>query len=138
MRPIPLAELPETLRALAKAALDARAHAYSPYSGFAVGAAVRAMGGRVYAGCNVENASFGLTVCAERVALWNALAAGESAFEALAVASETGAMPCGACRQVMAEFAPDMPVAVLDTSGHARLTSVSELLPFSFTGEQLH
>ena len=137
MKTIALRELPAEWQALTQAALAARERAYAPYSHFAVGAAVRTISGQVYTGCNVENASYGLTVCAERTAVWNAVTAGERDLTGLAVASQTGAMPCGACRQVMAEFAADMPVVVVDGSGNAWLTTVAELLPSSFSQEQL-
>lgn len=122
--------------ALLEAARAAALGAYAPYSRFRVGAAVRA-DGRIRAGCNVENASFGLTVCAERVAIFAAIAAGARRIEALAVACidadghgpASGLMPCGACRQVMAEFGdPDVPVLV-DRVGAFRL---AELLPRPF------
>jgi len=119
-------------RQLVAAATEARGSAYAPYSHFAVGAAVRVASGRVYTGGNIENAAFGLTVCAERVAIWKAVSAGERDLQALAVVSETGATPCGSCRQVMAEFAEDLPVVVADTAGHAWHTSLAELLPCPF------
>ncbi|MFP3896826.1 MAG: cytidine deaminase [Anaerolineales bacterium] len=119
-------------RNLVAAALEARARAYAPYSQFAVGAAVRTASGHIFAGCNVENASFGLTVCAERVAIWKALSAGERALQALAVVSEGGATPCGACRQVMSEFVEDMIVLVADTDDHVWITSLQALLPDAF------
>ena len=137
MKAMHQSDLPEEWATLVKAAQSARARAYAPYSQFAVGAAVRDRDGRIYTGSNVENASYGLTVCAERVAIWNAVASGQRAFSALVVASETGAMPCGACRQVLAEFAPEMPVVVVDGLGHAWMTSVNELLPSAFTPAQL-
>ncbi|MEI9984310.1 MAG: cytidine deaminase [Aliidongia sp.] len=123
----------EELLARARAAAT---KAYAEYSKFRVGAAVRA-DGKVYTGCNIENASYGLTICAERVAIFNAIAAGAQEIESLAVAcvdappggAESGLMPCGACRQVMAEFAgPDLPVHV-DGAGGFRL---DELLPHAF------
>lgn len=117
--------------------MDVREQAYAPYSGFKVGAAVRTATGRVFYGCNVENASYGLTVCAERVAIWKAVSHGERQIVALAVVSETGAMPCGACRQVMIEFAREMPVLVADTRGRATITSIEALLPEPFPGADL-
>ncbi|HHX66278.1 MAG TPA: cytidine deaminase [Chloroflexi bacterium] len=137
---------PETLRredlspewrALLAASLEARDHAYAPYSNFAVGAAVRTDSGRIFAGCNIENASFGLTVCAERVAIFKAVCQGESRIVAMAVSTEGGATPCGACRQVMAEFAADMPVLLSDVSGHLRMTSLRDLLPDAFSSLEL-
>ncbi|MHB1296129.1 MAG: cytidine deaminase [Anaerolineae bacterium] len=129
-------------QALLAAALDARSRAYAPYSRFPVGAAVQGASGRVYQGCNVENVSSGLTVCAERVAIWTAVAAGETALRALALVTEPGSTPCGACRQVMQEFARnpvagDLPVLVADTAGHAWLTSLAELLPVPFPTAEL-
>ncbi|HEY1260412.1 MAG TPA: cytidine deaminase [Stellaceae bacterium] len=123
---------PELLGAARTAALAAHA----PYSRFRVGAAVRA-GGRIYTGCNIENASYGLTMCAERVAIFNAVAAGQSRIDALALACidadpsgpENRLMPCGACRQVMAEFAvDDLPVHI-DRIDDFRL---AQLLPSPF------
>ncbi len=126
------AELSPEWRSLLDAALDARRRAYAPYSEFAVGAAVRAASGAVYTGCNIENASSGLTVCAERVAIWKAVEAGETSIQALAVVSVGGATPCGACRQVMVEFAVNLPVLVADVEGHAWLTDLQTLLPDAF------
>ena len=125
-------KLPPEWRELLDAAQQARARAYAPYSSFPVGAAVRTAGGHIYAGCNVENASSGLTVCAERVAIWKAVSEGERELVALAVVTEPGSPPCGACRQVMSEFAEDMPVLVADTSGQAWLTTLGHLLPDAF------
>ena len=125
-------------RAMIATATEARRHAYAPYSKFPVGAAVRSSTGRIFAGCNVENASLGLTVCAERVAIWNAVLQGEKQLVALAVVTDSGATPCGACRQVMSEFAVDMPVLVADTSGHAWLTSLRDLLPHAFPRTDLN
>lgn len=110
---------------------------YSPYSGFPVGAALLTRSGSVITGCNIENVSYGLTVCAERVAIWKAVSEGETEFVALAVVTSTGGSPCGACRQVMAEFAPYMPVVIADTTGGHRVTTISELLPDAFLPGQL-
>jgi cytidine deaminase len=129
---IPVEELGSEWRQLVAAATEARHTAYAPYSHFAVGAAVRVASGRIYTGSNIENAAWGLTVCAERVAIWKAVSAGERDLKALVVVTETGATPCGPCRQVMAEFAGELPVVVADTSGHAWRTSLTELLPHAF------
>jgi cytidine deaminase len=122
-----------------RAARAARRRAYAPYSGFRVGAAVRA-GGRVHAGANVENASYGLTVCAERNAVAAAALAGARRLEALAVASGTRppSPPCGACLQVLAEFAgPDLPVALAGAGRRVVLTTLGALLPRGFTRRHL-
>ena len=118
---------------LIEKARQARAHAYAPYSGFKVGAAILASSGEIYSGCNVENASYGLTSCAERNAVFKA--AGERKFECLAVVTdlEEPATPCGACRQVLAEFTPDLTVIMANTRGEKRVTTVRELLPQAFT-----
>lgn len=120
-------------RSLVECARRARDSAYAPYSHYAVGAAIRAASGQVYTGCNVENASYGLTVCAERVALWHAVSEGERAFQALAVVTRDGGPPCGACRQVLCEFSANMPIALADTAGRAYVTALSDLLPNPFT-----
>ncbi len=114
---------------LADAAQHVRLHAHAPYSHITVGAALRGVSGKVYLGCNVENASYGLTVCAERNAVFAAVTAGEREFDALAVASEKGLTPCGACRQVLSEFAPDLPITLVDGAGRTRATSLAALLP---------
>ena len=118
---------------LLEAALAARERAYAPYSKFLVGAAVRAESGKIYTGCNVENASYGLTVCAERNALFNAVGAGERKFNALCVVGDTEEpiSPCGACRQVMAEF--KVPYIILaNLKGDVKEYTLEELLPLSF------
>ncbi|MBX3468818.1 MAG: cytidine deaminase [Planctomycetes bacterium] len=119
-------------RALLEAARAARERAYAPYSRFRVGAALRTPGGRVYRGCNVENASFGLTICAERVALQTAVAEGERAFEAVAIDAGQAAPtpPCGACRQVLAEFGVDL--RVLLAADPPVVLRLGDLLPRSF------
>ena len=122
---------------LVRAAREAREHAYAPYSHFRVGAALLTRSGRVFTGVNVENASYGLSVCAERVAAFNAVAAGEREFEAIAVVTGNGVMPCGACRQVLAEFGPDMRIIVADAEGNSRTYRLPDLLPGRFTPEDL-
>jgi cytidine deaminase len=125
----------ERKKALLAAARQARRRAYAPYSRFRVGAAVLGGNGRVYAGCNVENASFGLTCCAERNAVFAMVAAGERRVREMLVIGESGEPlpPCGACRQVLAEFAaPDVPVHMCSARGDCRTTTVGELLPFIF------
>ena len=124
----------EELMDMARAAMRM---AYCPYSKYAVGAAILTKDGRVFTGCNVENASFGLTLCAERVAVAMAVAAGCRDFEALAVTASGEAFPypCGACRQVLAEFgAPDLPVYLADARAGSviRQHALGELMPFGF------
>lgn len=124
---------PSTVERLVEAAAVARRHAWAPYSGFRVGAAVITEDGRTFAGCNVENASYGLSVCAERNAVAAAVAAGATRFRAVAVVTdrEPPVTPCGACRQVLLEFG-DLPVVVASTGGTRRLVRLSELLPDAF------
>ena len=122
---------------LIASATTSRERAYAPYSNFKVGAALLGKSGRVYTGCNVENAAYGPSMCAERAAVFKAVSEGEREFEAIAVASENGVSPCGTCRQVMMEFAPDMTVIIADTEGNTRLTTVRALLPDGFTPDQL-
>lgn len=117
---------------LVATARDARARAYAPYSGYAVGAALLAEDGRVFTGVNVENASYGLTVCAERSAVFAAIAAGCRTFSAIAVATEDGASCCGACRQVLVEFGGGTVVHLAAQSGEWKTTTVAELLPGAF------
>ena len=102
-----------------------------------MGAAVLTASGRIFTGCNVENASFGATVCAERVALWKAVSEGEREFVAIAVVTVNGGSPCGMCRQVMAEFAPRALVIVADQVGRRRTLTVEELLPDRFRPDDL-
>jgi cytidine deaminase len=126
-----------TIDRLVEVARLARQSAYAPYSHFAVGAAILTHSGQVVTGCNIENASFGLTVCAERVAIWKAVSVGETNFLALAVVTSIDGSPCGACRQVMAEFALDMPVIIADLQQVHRIATVAELLPGAFTPDHL-
>ncbi len=137
MKRVQTADLDEDWGELLDAARRAREAAYIPYSHFAVGAAVRAVSGRIHTGANVENAAYGLTVCAERVAIWKAVSEGERVLTALALVTGTGSTPCGSCRQVMAEFAPGLPVLIADAGGRAWMTTLPELLPYSFTGQDL-
>ncbi len=120
-------------------AREVRERAYAPYSGFPVGAALLGRSGQVYAGCNVENAAYPLTTCAERAAVAKAVSAGERDFEAIAVATATGATPCGACRQILREFSPagDLRILVADLDGNVRTFTIAELLPAGFTPDQL-
>ena len=118
-------------------AAQARERAYAPYSRFAVGAALLAKSGRVYTACNVENVSYGLSVCAERAAVFKAVSEGEKEFEAIAVVTETGVTPCGACRQVLREFGEDIRVIVADASGRYRVFDLRELLPDAVAPENL-
>lgn len=123
---------------LAARALDARRWSYSPYSHYKVGAALLAASGKVYEGCNIENAAYPVSLCAERVAVFKAVSEGERQFLAIAVATENGGSPCGSCRQVMAEFALDMPVYLVDGEGTiVRESTVRALLPDSFGPEHL-
>ncbi len=130
---MPLTE--EVLQRLVTAARQARERAYAPYSGFRVGAAVLTGTGAVLTGANIENASLGATVCAERVALWSAVAAGYGRILALAVAADTPApvAPCGLCRQVLQEFAPpECPIILATLSGEYEVVTLGELLPRAF------
>ncbi|SIN74606.1 cytidine deaminase [Acetomicrobium flavidum] len=119
----------QELFALAK---EARESAYAPYSDFKVGAALLGESGTIYLGCNVENASFGLTVCAERIALFKAVSEGERVFKAIAIyAGSKSVPPCGACLQVMAEFG-DLDILLFDSKGSYVKWRISELLPQAF------
>ncbi len=122
---------------LVRAAGEAREHAYVPYSAYRVGAALLTRSGRVFTGANVENASYGLSVCAERVAAFKAVTEGEREFEAIAVVTDNGVLPCGACRQVLAEFGPNMRVIVADAHGNTRTYRLPDLLPGAFTQADL-
>ncbi len=117
-----------------KMALQARENAYASYSNFKVGAALLASSEKVYTGCNVENATYGLTVCAERVALWKAISEGEREFVRIAVASESErpAAPCGACRQLLWEFCRDIEVILANTRGLREFHRLAELFPKPF------
>lgn len=127
----------EQCNQLVNAALTARDRSYAPYSRYRVGSAVLAEDGIIVTGCNVENASYGATICAERVALTRAVAEGKRGFVAIAVATADGGTPCGICRQVMVELGPEMDVLISDSTGAIRITSVRALLPDSFDGSGL-
>mgnify|MGYP003288477633 FL=1 len=127
---------------LISAARDAAKNAYCKYSNYRVGAALLAEDGSIWLGCNVENSSFGATNCAERTAVFSAIAAGKQKFSAIAIvggSDENPATPCGICRQVLAEFcSPDMPVYFAGLEGgDISTTTIGELLPFAFSGAKL-
>ncbi|MGI8509762.1 MAG: cytidine deaminase [Gemmatimonadaceae bacterium] len=121
-------------QSLRAAAEDAMTNAYAPYSNFRVGAAVKSGDGRVFVGCNVENASYNLGICAERSAIASAVTAGSRTFESLALVSDSDspASPCGACRQVLAEFAPGLRITSYGLNGDVAEWTVAELLPHQF------
>ncbi len=123
---------------LLKAACEVRERAYAPYSNYSVGAAILTDDGRVFTGVNVENAVYGLTNCAERSAVFSAVTAGARRLVAVAVCTENAGSPCGACRQVMSEFAGDIPVWLSDGAGQVRETTLYTLLPDHFGPEHLH
>ena len=122
---------------LIEAAREAQGRAYAPYSGYRVGAALEAHDGRVFVGANVESASYGLSICAERVAVVKAVSEEEQEFVALAVVTENGGAPCGSCRQTLREFGADIVVLIADATGAYRETTVAELLPDSFSAADL-
>jgi cytidine deaminase len=122
---------------LVKAARAARRNAYAPYSGYAVGAALLGRNGRVYRGCNVENASYGLTVCAERSAFFQAVADGCRSFAALAVATPDGGPPCGACLQVAREFGAKLPILLAGPNGSAGEAVLEDFLPRPFLARKV-
>ena len=126
------------LTALVAAARAARANAYAPYSRYAVGAAVLSDDGRTFSGANVENASYGATVCAERLAIWTAVAAGARRIVAVAGVTAGGGSPCGLCRQVMTEFADAAaPIAMAAPDGDPTVRTLGELLPMAWTAADL-
>ena len=124
---------------LIQAATEARSKAYAPYSHFHVGAAVQTGSGNIFQGCNLENSSYSASICAERVALFNAYAHGERDIEAIAIVADTHAPcpPCGICRQVILELAGDIDVILADLTGDIRVFKASELLPEAFSDEFL-
>lgn len=124
---------------LIDAAINARTRAYAPYSNFQVGAAVEAESGTIYIGCNVESASYGLTVCAERVAIWKGISCGEKRFTRIAVVVDTEELtpPCGVCRQIIWEFCGDVPVILSNLHGKTETIQMSKLLPRAFDSKFL-
>ena len=120
--------------ALIAAARAAREHAHAPYSNFRVGAALQATSGRIFTGCNVENATYGLTMCAERVAIFKAISEGERGFDAIAVVADTDTLtpPCGSCRQLIWEFCGDAEVVLANLTGRTETHRMSQLLPHPF------
>jgi cytidine deaminase len=124
-------------RELVALAQAAREKAYAPYSHYTVGAALLTASGQVFTGCNVENAAYPMTICAERTAIVKAVSEGQCEFTAIAVATRNSGSPCGACRQVMREFAPRLRVLLADDAGHVRQFTLDQLLPESFGPESL-
>jgi cytidine deaminase len=124
---------------LLEAARAARRHAHAPFSGFAVGAALETAGGEIVTGCNVENATYGLTACAERVAVWKAISEGHRAFVRVAVVADTAdpTPPCGACRQILWEFGGDLEVVLGDLRDEKAVFRLRDLLPHPFDARLL-
>lgn len=124
---------------LIKAAKDARERAFAPFSGFKVGAAVRTKNGKIFTGCNVESATYGGTVCAERVAIWKAVSEGEKDFTHLSVVADTEELtpPCGICRQIIWEFCGDVPVTFANLNDKNETLQMKELLPRAFDAKFL-
>jgi cytidine deaminase len=129
----------EEIDFLVNLASEARRRAYAPYSNYQVGAALRTKSGRIFTGVNVENAAYPTTMCAERVAIYTAVAQGEREFDVIAVVTSNGGSPCGGCRQVMAEFGLDTVVLIADENGQVHeQTTVNGLLPGAFTPAHLN
>jgi cytidine deaminase len=122
---------------LIQTAQTARRNAYAPYSKYQVGAALLTQSGQVFTGCNVENAVYPLVTCAERTAVVKAISEGQREFVAIAVATRNGGSPCGACRQVLREFAPHIRILLVDEAGRVREFTLDQLLPESFGPESL-
>ena len=127
-------EAEKEIEELIEAAKSVRDKAFAPYSQFKVGASVRSKDGKIFTGCNVESASFGLTVCAERVAIWKAVSEGVTDLDAIAVVTDTEMLtpPCGVCRQIIWEFCGDVPVTLADCNGHKSTIQMKDLLPNAF------
>jgi cytidine deaminase len=128
----------EAIATLVHTAIEASRNAYIPYSNYPVGAALRAKDGTIYSGCNVENASYSATVCAERTALVKAVSEGRQAFDVLVVATKNGGFPCGTCRQVLYEFAPDLRIIIADLDGQIKYDMrLADILPHGFGRDSL-
>lgn len=128
----------EVIQELTAKALEARKNVYVPYSHYQVGAALLTKSGKIYTGCNIENAAYPVGVCGERTAMFKAVTEGDRDFDTIVIATRDGGSPCGACRQVMAEFALDMDVICVDETGKPVIEmTVRELLPGAFTPEHL-
>jgi cytidine deaminase len=126
--------------ALLQAAINAREHARAPFSNFKVGAAIEAEDGRIYTGCNVENATYGLTICAERVAVFKAISEGARKFKRIAVAADTATLtpPCGACRQILWEFCGDAELTLVNLDGKSETLRMKDIFPRPFDASFLH
>ena len=126
-------------RELAKAAQDIKRNAFSPFSKFKVGAAILTEDGTIFSGCNIENSSYGLTICAERVAIFNAVSSGASNFTTIAIVSDDPDFtpPCGACRQVLLELAGNIDFVMMDSKNRYKIMKLTSLLPFAFTEKNL-
>lgn len=124
---------------LALAAQKAKLLAFSPYSKFRVGAAILTENGDIFSGCNIENSSYGLTICAERVAVFNAISSAAAKFTALAVVSDDYGFtpPCGACRQVLSDLAGDIDIVLINSKGRSKILKLASLLPFAFSRNNL-
>ena len=122
---------------LIQVAQSMRSNSHAPFSNFFVGAAVKTNSGKIIGGCNIEFSSYGLTCCAERVALFRAIAEGYYKFTSMAVATDNGAMPCGACRQVIWELCNDIPIFICDCDGYKETIYSSTLLPYAFDKSKL-
>ncbi len=126
-------------QSLVLAAREVRVHSYAPFSKFSVGAALLAQGGRIYTGCNIENSSFGLTICAERVAIFKAITDGARKFKAIAIVSDARSFtpPCGACRQVLSDLAGNIDVVMANSKNQFKVIKLRSLLPLAFNGKDL-
>jgi cytidine deaminase len=125
---------------LLRAALDAKEKSFSPYSRFRVGAALLTKSGKIYTGCNIENSSFSLTICAERTAVFKAISEGEKEFSSILIVSddESYCPPCGACRQVLSDFATDIEIIMVNSKGDELTRTLTELLPLAFGSSYLN
>ena len=122
---------------LIEQAIQMRSKAIAPYSKYKVGSAILTESGKIFGGCNVESSSYGLTCCAERIAIYNAVSNGHTKFSALAVATNNGGNPCGACRQVIWDICGEISIYITDVSGNINNTTSSELLPNAFDKSSL-